>query len=114
MASWMRGTLYGCLGKDPELKQVGDDPMASFSIAVNRKTKNGDEVDWWDVTVWGKQAENCAQYLSKGSYAICEGDIIKRKYTSQEGHPRTAVDMRAYRVTFLSGKKDNADEETPF
>ena len=78
MASFNKVILMGNLTRDPELRYTpGGSPVCSFGLAVNRRYRQNDEwkeeVCFVDITVWGKQAENCNEYLSKGRPIMLEG-----------------------------------------
>ncbi|QRN85061.1 single-stranded DNA-binding protein [Clostridia bacterium] len=107
--------LIGRLTRDPELRFTQNGKaVASFSLAVDRafKREGQPEADFFRISVWGKQAENCANYLSKGSLAAIDGRIEMNKYTDKDGQERTSVDVTANDVRFLSspGGKKNSQE----
>ena len=69
--------IIGNLGRDPEMRYTPDgNPVTSFTVATSRKYKDTDETTWFRISVWGKQAENCNQYLRKGSRVFVEGRLI--------------------------------------
>lgn len=113
--------LVGNLGKDPEMKYTtGGDPVATFSVATSGYK---DETTWWRVSVWGKQAESCNQYLHKGSKVLVEGalkpgsDGNPRVYEKKDGTWSASFEVAASAVKFLSGKDDDApaaNDEVPF
>ena len=109
MASFNKVFLMGNLTRDPELRYVpSGTPVATFGLATNRvyTTASGEkkeEVCFVTVVVWGKQAESCSQYLSKGSLCLVEGRLVYRTW-EQEGAKRSTLEVRADRVQFL-GKK---------
>ena len=103
-----RVVLIGRLTRDPELRftQSGI-AVASFSLAVDRNYKNAQgerETDFIDIVVWRQQAENCANYLSKGKLAAVDGSLRIRNYETQDGQKRKAVEVVADNVRFLSPK----------
>ena len=97
--------LIGRLTKDPELRSTtGGIPVASFSIAVNRNYKNKEgivEADFFNVTVWRKQAENVSKYCFKGSQVCVEGRLQNRTYEAQDGTKRYITDVIADNIEFL-------------
>ena len=103
--------LTGRLTRDPELRSTSSGlEVASFSIAVNRNFKNKEgnvEADFFNVSVFGKQAENVSKYCFKGSQVGVEGRLQSRSYDAQDGTKRYVTDVVADRVEFLSPKKDN-------
>ena len=97
--------LIGRLGKDPELRYTPNGvAVCNFSLAVERsfKNQNGErEVDWIDIVVWRKQAENCANYLAKGSQVAVEGRLQVRSYETDEGQRRRVAEVVANNIQFL-------------
>jgi single-strand DNA-binding protein len=103
--------LIGNLCSDVELKELGGDKrVANFRIAVNRGKEA--EADFFRVTVWDRQAELCAEYLCKGRKVGIEGRLRSRSW-EDEGQKRSAVEIVANRVEFLSPPKELA-EVVPF
>lgn len=96
--------LIGRLTRDPELRYTPTTGAAQchFALAVQRGAK--DEVDYINVVVWDKTAEACAQYLSKGKLAAVQGRLQIRQYTTKEGEKRSATEVVASTVQFLSPK----------
>ena len=108
MASFNKVMLMGNLTRDPELRYTSNgSAVTSFGLAVNRKFKQGDEwkedVCFVDITVWGKQGENCAEYLSKGRPAFVEGRL---QYSTWEndGQKRSKLEVVANTVQFLGSR----------
>lgn len=108
--------LIGRLTKDPELKYTSSDiANTTFSIAVDRPFTNQDgerEADFINIVVWRKQAENCKNYLTKGSQVAIEGRIQTRNYDDQDGNKKYITEVVADSVQFLSTKKSETTEET--
>ena len=105
MASFNKVMLMGNLTRDPELRFIANgSAVANFGLAVNRKFKQGDEwkddVCYVDITVWGKQGENCAEYLSKGRPAFVEG-YLKFSTWESDGQKRNKLEVVANSVQFL-------------
>ena len=110
MASFNKVMLMGNLTRDPELRFTANgSAVASFGLAVNRKFKQGDEwvddVCFVDRTVWGKQGENCAEYLSKGRPAFIEG-YLKFSTWESDGQKRNKLEVVANTVQFLGSRND--------
>jgi single-strand DNA-binding protein len=107
-----RVIVVGNLTRDPELRHTpSGTSVCSLRIAVNttRKDESGEWVDkpnYFDVTVWGQQGENCAQYLSKGRPVAVDGRLEWREWEAQDGSKRQAVDIVADSVQFLGGRQD--------
>jgi len=103
-----RVTLVGRLGQDPELRDAGGSSVCSLSIATDESYTNSDgerveQTEWHDVSVWGAQAEACAQYLSKGRQVYVSGSLQTNQYTDGDGIERYSTEIRASRVQFLDG-----------
>jgi single-strand DNA-binding protein len=106
--------ITGNLTKDPELRHTGGGTaVCKLRVAVNSRRKDGQSGEWvdkpnyFDVTVWGAQGENCAQYLSKGRPVAVEGRLDWREWETQEGGKRQAVEIIANSVQFLGSRSDN-------
>jgi len=97
--------LIGRLGQDPSLRYSGNGvAVANFSLAVERSYTNDDgetDVDFIDIVVWRKQAENCANYLGKGRLVAVEGRLQIRSYENNEGQRRRVAEVVANNVRFL-------------
>lgn len=100
--------LIGRLTKDPELRYTpSGKAVCQFRLAVDRGTSNAQgekETDFFDIVVWEKQAENCANYLSKGRLVAVNGRLQSRSYDAQDGTRRTVVEVVARDVRFLERK----------
>lgn len=105
--------LIGRLTRDPELRYTGSNiPTATFSIAVNRNFTNqaGErEADFINVIVWRKQAENCKNYLIKGSQVAIEGRIQTRNYDGQDGKKVYVTEVVADNVEFLGSRNSSGN-----
>ncbi len=103
--------LVGNLGKDPEVRYTsGGQAVASLRIATSRSWtdkasgQRKEETEWHDVEVWGKQAEQCGEYLSKGRQVYVEGRLKTDKWQDkQSGQDRYRVKVVADTVRFLGG-----------
>ncbi len=111
MASVNRVILIGNLGRDPELRYTaGGQPVASFSVATNerwndREGKTQERTEWHRIVVWGKQGENCANYLQKGRTVYIEGRLQTREWEDKEGHKRQTTEVVAQSVQFLDRRE---------
>jgi single-strand DNA-binding protein len=109
-----RVVLTGNLTKDPELRQTpSGTSVCSLRVAVNSRTKDaqgnwGDKPNYFDVTVWGNQAESCAQFLSKGRPIGVDGRLDWREWEAQDGSKRQAVEIIADNIQFL-GSRDGGE-----
>jgi single-strand DNA-binding protein len=105
--------VTGNLTRDPELRNTPNGTaVCKLRVAVNsrRKDQSGEWVDkpnYFDVTVWGAQGENCATYLSKGRPVAIDGRLEWREWETQDGNKRQAVEIIADSVQFL-GSRDGA------
>lgn len=99
--------LIGRLTKDPEMKWISDSQKAvtTFTLAVNRPYEKDDGADFLRIVVFGKSAENCERYLSKGSQIGVQGRIQTGSYETKTGEKRYTTDIIADRVEFLSSAK---------
>ena len=110
-----RVVLTGNLTRDPELRSTqGGTAVCSLRIASNtrRRDASGEWVDkpnFFDVTVWGAQGENCAQYLSKGRPVAIDGRLEWREWEDKQGNKRQSIDIIADSVQFL-GSRDGSGE----
>ena len=109
-------TLIGNLATDVELKELAEGKrVASFVLAVDRASKEGG-ADFVRVSVWDRQAELCSQYLHKGDRAALDGRLRSRSWEAPDGTRRSAVEVVANRVQFLTppGGNGAAASATPF
>jgi single-strand DNA-binding protein len=102
-----RVVLIGRLTRDAELKYTsGGQAVCKFSVAVNRRRKNGDqwedEVNYFDIVLWGRQGENIKQYLVKGKAVGLDGELRQDRW-QQDGQNRSKVEIVANNVQLLGG-----------
>jgi single-strand DNA-binding protein len=112
MANINRVTITGNLTRDPELRTLSSgNSVCSLRVACNGRRRNAQTQQWedvpnyFDVTVWGAQGENCAKYLTKGRGVAIDGRLQWREW-GEEGAKRQAVDIVAENVQFLGGRDD--------
>jgi single-strand DNA-binding protein len=138
MAGVNKVILVGNLGRDPEVRysQSGM-AICKLSVAVSERVKDGDEwkeaVEWFRVTLFGKQAENAGQYLQKGRSVYVEGRFKSEKYKDKDGVEKTSTEVVANTIQFLgsggervvpdkaegarakeAAKSDAVDDDLPF
>ena len=106
MANFNKVLLMGNLTRDPELRFTSSgSALAKFGLAVSRKYKSGEEwkedVCFVDITVWGKLAENCAEYLSKGRPVFIDGRLQFSTWETDDGQKRSKLEVVANMVQFL-------------
>ena len=110
--------LVGNLGKDPEVRFTANGrAFARFSVATSERWTDQDgnrqeRTEWHNVVVWGKQAETCGQYLSKGRQVFIEGSIRSRQYDDKDGNKRYITEIVARDVRFLGGGAGRGTAET--
>ena len=134
MVTFNRVILAGNLVRDPETRFLpSGDAVTNFSIAVNSRYKPKstnefkEEVSYFDIAVFGKAAENCAEYLSKGRPVLVEGRLRQRSWDA-DGVKRSKIEVVADNVQFLGGPRgasaetsgpsapapDTQDDDIPF
>ena len=115
MATLNKVMLIGKLTRDPELRSIpSGSAVATFTLAVNRvyKTQTGEkkeQTSFIRIVVWGRRAEVCGEYLTKGGPVFIEGRIQSRDWETQDGQKRNTVEVIADNVQFLRG----AEKRTP-
>ena len=106
MVSFNKVLLMGNLTRDPELRYTpSGSPVCKLGLAVNRRyTQNNElkeEVCFVNITVWGKQAENCSEYLSKGRAIFVEGRLQQDRWETEDGKKRSKLEVVAENIKFL-------------
>ena len=125
MATLNKVMILGNLGRDPEVRQTQSGrTVANFSVATTDTWGTGEDrqerTEWHQVVVWGKSAEACGQYLTKGRQVLVEGRLQTRRYEDKDGVTRYATEIVAQQVQFLGGKNGNgggqgeAPDDVPF
>ena len=105
--------LIGRLVADPELRYIPSTgkAVATFSMAVDRGFTGKDgqkQTDFFNIVVWGKSAENCANYLAKGRLAAIKGQIQNRSYEDNNGAKKYITEIVADEIQFLDKKKEDS------
>ncbi|MDP8968076.1 MAG: single-stranded DNA-binding protein [Actinomycetota bacterium] len=106
--------LTGNLTADPELRNLpSGTSVCKLRVACNTRRKDAsgqwvDKPNYFDVTVWGAQGENCARYLAKGRPVAIDGRLEWREWDTPDGAKRQAVEIVANSVQFLGGRDDGA------
>ncbi len=108
--------LVGRLANDPEMRYTpSGTAIATFRLAVSRPPRRDaeggaegsqEETDWLNIVTFAGTAENCAQYLDKGSLVGIEGRVQSRSWTTQDGQRRYSVEINARRVQFLESRQE--------
>ena len=108
--------VIGNLGRDPEMRYTPNgNAVTEFSVASNRRfTSDGeqrDETEWFNVIAWGRLAETCSQYLSKGRQVYVEGRMQTRSWDGECGKKHYRTELVANEVKFLGGRDGQAGGE---
>ena len=105
--------LIGRLTRDPELRYTGNNTaVASFALAVQRNFANQQgerEADFFNITVWRKQAENVKNYLTQGSQVAIEGRLQTRSYDDSNGQKRYVTEVVADNVEFIGSRNSSGN-----
>lgn len=118
MTGFNKVILIGNLTRNPEIRYTpSGTPVTSFGLAVNRRFKQAadlkEEVCYIDIVVFGKQAENCGQYLSKGNGVVVDGRLQQRRWETEDGQKRSKHEVVAQTITFLPKRQDASVEPAP-
>lgn len=117
MASLNKVILIGNLTRDPEVRFTPNGtPVANFGLAINRKwtNKQGEKVegvDYINIVVWGRLAELCGDYISKGSPVAVDGRLQSRSWETEDGSKRSTIEVVAENVQFLGRKPSERDND---
>ncbi len=109
--------LVGRLTRDAELRfTTAGTPVAKFSIAVNRSKKTGDqwdeEVNYFDIVLWGKTAEALSKYLIKGKQVAIDGELRQSRW-EQDGQNRSRIEIHAANIQLLGGSSGTGSAHSP-
>jgi single-strand DNA-binding protein len=102
--------LIGRLGQDPEVRYTqSNTAVATLNLATNERYKDGngeyqDKTEWHRVVAWGRTAEICQQYLTKGSMIYVEGPLQTREWEDKQGQKRYTTEVKALQMTMLDSK----------
>ena len=118
MASINKVILIGNLGSDPEVRYLPSGAaVGNFNIATTEKwtgedgKPGGEKTEWHRIVVFGKQAENCKQYLSKGRQVYIEGRLQTREWQNKEGQKQRTTEVVSQTVQFLGGPGGGAGRD---
>lgn len=105
--------LIGRVGNNPQVRNVGDSKVATFSLATseNYKGKDGNWVEsteWHTIVAWNKLAEKAEKIVTSGAQLYVNGKIKTEKYTDKEGKERFATKIFANDIQLLGGKKEDS------
>jgi single-strand DNA-binding protein len=120
MASMAKIQIIGNVGRDPEQRYTQQGTMVvTFSVAVNNRRRNpdgsfSDETEWYRINTFGRLAETCMQYVTKGRSIFVDGRLRVDRWTGQDGQPRFTLDVVANDVQFLgSPQREGFDGDQP-
>ena len=110
MKSLNRFTCIGNIGTLGELKSVGENKVVEFSVALNRKDKNGETTEWVSCVAWNRLAENVNAYLGKGDGVYVEGELRTRSWEKDgQKHYKTEILVRDLSFLSKSSKSERTD-----
>jgi single-strand DNA-binding protein len=110
MSSLNKVMLIGRLGQDPEVRYTqSNTAVATLNLATNERYKDGngeyqDKTEWHRVVAWGRTAEICQQYLTKGSMIYVEGPLQTREWEDKQGQKRYTTEVKALQMTMLDSR----------
>lgn len=103
----IRSSFYGSLGRDSEVKAVGDNKVTKFSVANNTGYGDKKKTIWIDCDAWGSRYEKLAQYLLKGQSVLVYGEIEINEYKAKDGTMKASMKCRVTDIELVGSKKDN-------
>lgn len=105
--------LIGRLTRDPEVRStVSGSNVANFSLAVDRQSKNNNDVDFINIVAFGRQADFASNYLGKGKLILVEGQLRINKWTDRNDVKRESAEVWANRMTFMETKKAQMENQS--
>lgn len=104
--------LIGNVGKDPEVRQLENGTVASFSLATTERYKDRELTEWHNIVAWRQLADLVRDYVHKGMQIYVEGRIRTRSWDDQNGQKHYVTEIQADSIQFL-GKKEPAGQESP-
>ncbi len=112
-----KAMIIGNLGGDPEMRYTpSGKPLTKFQLASNRnwisaEGERKNETEWFTIIAWGKLAEICNQYLTKGQQVYIEGRIHTRKWKDEGGNSHSSVEITAQEMLMVGGRSDDSEPE---
>ena len=103
----IRASFHGSIGRDSEVKAVGDNKVTKFSVANNSGYGDKKKVIWIDCDAWGARYEKLAQYLLKGQSVLVYGEIEINEYKAKDGTMKSSMKCRVTDIELVGSKKDN-------
>jgi single-strand DNA-binding protein len=112
MSSFNKAIVMGNLTRDPELRYTqSGTAVATFGVAINEKYDGKENVVFIDVTAWGKLAETCNEFISKGKQVLIDGKLNYSSWEDDSGKKRVKVGVTASHVVFLGGGRKSEEGE---
>ncbi len=109
-----KAIIVGYVGRDPEHRSTNNGTsVCNFSMATTRKYNDNEETTWHNVVAWGKLADICSEYLTKGQLVYVEGRIQVRDYEDRDGNPRKAFEIVADQMRMLGGGNGGGGNRQP-
>lgn len=99
--------IIGRVGQTPQVRTVGENKVANFTVATTEKYKDREDTEWHNIAVWGKLADVVEKWVDKGMMVYIEGKIKTEKYT-KDGQDKFVVRIMASSLQMLSKKEDSA------
>lgn len=114
MMGYSRGTICGNVGGPPELRYTPNGtPVCNFSVAVNRKRKDQETVNWYRVTLFGVTAENADRLITKGERVLVDGEIQLNYFIGNDGQERHSLEIVGGTFLLLgSGPPESGNDRT--
>lgn len=117
MGTFCKVIILGRLGKDADVRRIGESTVANFSLATDRMfTKNGEkqkQTDWHRVSIWGKTAENVGSFLRKGREVLVEGTLQTRSYKDDAGIEKFITEVHGHTIVLVGPRPDDAPVRRP-
>jgi len=119
MAGINKVMLIGRLGRDPELRYTQNgQAVANFTLATserwtNKSGERGERTEWHRIVVWGRLAEICGEYLSKGRQIFIEGRLQTREWEDREGKKRYTTEIVANEMQMLGSRSESGAADSP-
>ena len=105
-----KAVIVGNLTRDPELRSTPSGAqVCGFSVAVNRKYKDQEQVSFFNCNAWGKLGETIAQYGRKGSGILVSGRLDQRSFDGKDGQKRSVVEINVDDFNFIGGRNDGGN-----
>lgn len=107
-------SIIGNVGREPELKTLGQYEVETFSVAVTEKVKGENVTEWIRVSAFGKLSEIVEKFVHKGSKIYVSGNLNINRYTDKNGTDHTDIGITAEKIELLDSKKKEQQDDVPF